>query len=65
MARLPTLFVSHGSPMHALDAGGAGPAWEALGASLPRPSAILAVSAHCVYSAIDAGVLSMDAYRFD
>lgn len=46
MARRPTLFVSHGSPMHALDAGGAGPAWEALAASLPRPRGILMVSAH-------------------
>ena len=46
MQRLPTLFVSHGSPMHALDAGGAGPAWEALAASLPRPRAILVASAH-------------------
>ncbi len=46
MKRLPTLFVSHGSPMHALDAGGAGPAWEALAASLPRPRRILIVSAH-------------------
>jgi len=46
MTRLPTLFVSHGSPMHALDAGGAGPAWEALAASLPRPRSILMVSAH-------------------
>lgn len=44
--RLPALFVSHGSPMHALDAGGAGPAWEALAASLPRPRSILMVSAH-------------------
>lgn len=44
--RLPTLFLSHGSPMHALDAGGAGPAWEALAASLPRPRAILIASAH-------------------
>jgi 4,5-DOPA dioxygenase extradiol len=46
MTRLPTLFVSHGSPMHALDAGGAGPAWEALAASLPCPRSILMVSAH-------------------
>jgi len=44
--RLPTLFLSHGSPMHAVEAGGAGPAWEALAASLPRPRAILIASAH-------------------
>ncbi len=46
MATLPTLFLSHGSPLHALDAGGAGPAWEALAASLPRPRALLVASAH-------------------
>lgn len=46
MARWPTLFVSHGSPMHAIDAGGAGPAWHALVASLPRPRAVLIASAH-------------------
>ncbi len=46
MARLPTLFLSHGSPLHALDAGDAGRAWQALAAALPRPRAILMVSAH-------------------
>ncbi|MGE0580600.1 MAG: dioxygenase [Steroidobacteraceae bacterium] len=46
MERLPTLFLSHGSPLHAVEAGGAGPAWEALAASLPRPRAILIASAH-------------------
>ena len=46
MTRLPTLFISHGSPMHAVDAGGAGQAWRALAESLPRPRAILIASAH-------------------
>jgi len=44
--RLPTLFLSHGSPMHALDAGAAGAAWAQFGRSLPRPRAILMASAH-------------------
>lgn len=43
---LPVVFVSHGSPMHALEAGAAGEAWAALGRELPRPRAILIVSAH-------------------
>jgi 4,5-DOPA dioxygenase extradiol len=43
---LPTLFISHGSPMHALQAGAAGQAWAALGRRLPRPRAILIASAH-------------------
>lgn len=46
MPRLPVLFVSHGSPTHALDAGAAGAAWDALGQSLPRPQAVLAISPH-------------------
>jgi 4,5-DOPA dioxygenase extradiol len=46
MATLPALFISHGSPMHALDAGAAGAAWAGLAASLPRPRAILIASAH-------------------
>jgi 4,5-DOPA dioxygenase extradiol len=46
MPRLPTIFLSHGSPMHALDPGGAGSAWRAIAAGLPRPRAVLVASAH-------------------
>ncbi len=46
MAALPSVFVSHGSPMHALQPGPAGEAWKALGRRLPRPRAILIASAH-------------------
>jgi 4,5-DOPA dioxygenase extradiol len=46
MAPLPSLFVSHGSPMHALEPGAAGEAWKALGRRLPKPKAILIASAH-------------------
>ena len=46
MSRLPVVFVSHGAPTHALEAGAAGLAWEALGRSLPRPQAVLAISPH-------------------
>jgi 4,5-DOPA dioxygenase extradiol len=47
-ATLPAVFVSHGSPMHALEAGATatGRAWTALGRRLPRPRAILIASAH-------------------
>jgi len=45
-APLPTVFLSHGSPMHALEAGAAGEAWAALGRRLGRPRAILMASAH-------------------
>lgn len=46
MPTLPTLFISHGSPMHALDAGAAGKAWSALARKLPVPRAIVIASAH-------------------
>ena len=46
MSALPSVFISHGSPMHALEPGAAGEAWKALGRRLPRPRAILIASAH-------------------
>jgi len=44
--RMPVVFLGHGSPMHAIEDGPFGRAWAALGQSLPRPQAILVVSAH-------------------
>jgi 4,5-DOPA dioxygenase extradiol len=46
VGRLPSVFVSHGSPMHALQPGPAGEAWAALGRRLGRPRAIVIASAH-------------------
>ena len=46
MDRLPSVFVSHGSPMHALQPGAAGEAWKALGKRLGKPKAIVIASAH-------------------
>lgn len=46
MSAAPSVFVSHGSPMHALQPGPAGEAWKALGRRLARPRAILISSAH-------------------
>jgi 4,5-DOPA dioxygenase extradiol len=46
MDRLPSLFVSHGSPMTAIEPGAARDAWIALARALPRPRAILVASAH-------------------
>ena len=43
---LPSLFISHGSPMLALQPGASGPALQRLAAQLPRPKAIVVVSAH-------------------
>jgi 4,5-DOPA dioxygenase extradiol len=44
--RLPTLFLSHGSPMHAVEPGAAGRSWAAIARELPRPRAVLIASAH-------------------
>lgn len=46
MHKLPTLFLSHGSPMHAIHSGAAGQVWAALATQLPRPKAVLIVTAH-------------------
>jgi 4,5-DOPA dioxygenase extradiol len=46
MSELPTLFVSHGAPTLALDPGATGAALCDLASRLPRPRAILVVSAH-------------------
>lgn len=43
---LPSIFISHGSPMLALEPGASGPALLQLAAELPRPKAIVLVSAH-------------------
>lgn len=43
---LPTLFLSHGSPMLAVEPGVYGAAWREMAVALPRPRAILVVSAH-------------------
>lgn len=43
---LPVLFLSHGSPMHALEPGAVREAWAHLARSLGRPRAILVASAH-------------------
>lgn len=43
---LPSLFISHGAPPLALAPGEIGDFWHRLAASLPRPSAVLAISAH-------------------
>ncbi|MCX7962060.1 MAG: dioxygenase [Burkholderiales bacterium] len=45
-AALPAVFVSHGSPMHAIEPGAAREAWRSLAREIGRPRAILVASAH-------------------
>jgi 4,5-DOPA dioxygenase extradiol len=43
---LPALFIGHGSPMNALENNRYTQVWRQLGASMPKPKAVLAISAH-------------------
>jgi 4,5-DOPA dioxygenase extradiol len=43
---LPALFVGHGSPMNAIEDNAFSRAWLSEGRALPRPAAILCISAH-------------------
>ncbi len=44
--RMPALFLGHGSPMNVLEDNRYTRAWRTLGETLPRPKAIVMVSAH-------------------
>ena len=44
--RMPVIFFGHGSPMNTLAHNAYTEAWRKLGAAVPRPKAILAISAH-------------------
>ena len=44
--RMPALFLGHGSPMNVLEENRYTEAWREAGETLPRPRAILAISAH-------------------
>ena len=44
--RMPALFLGHGSPMNAIEDNEFHRGWRALGQRLPRPRAVLCVSAH-------------------
>ena len=49
-ARMPVIFIGHGSPMNAIQDNAFTTHLKTWGAALPRPSAILAVSAHWLTS---------------
>jgi 4,5-DOPA dioxygenase extradiol len=46
MNRMPVLFIGHGSPMNAIEENEFVRGWRNVGETLPRPAAILCVSAH-------------------
>ncbi len=47
-ARMPALFIGHGSPMNAIEDNSFSQTWRKMGKSLPRPQAILSISAHWI-----------------
>ena len=53
--RMPALFLGHGSPMNAIEDNEFHRAWRALGPRLPRPRAVLCVSAHWETRGVYAG----------
>lgn len=44
--QMPILFMGHGSPMNAIEDNEFSRTWKQLGTTLPKPSAILCISAH-------------------
>ena len=44
--RMPAAFIGHGNPMNALETNRYTQAWRAFGRSVPKPRAILVISAH-------------------
>lgn len=46
MSRMPVIFVGHGSPMNAIENNKFSRTWRSIGENMPRPRAILAISAH-------------------
>lgn len=44
--KMPVLFVGHGSPMHAIQTDPVTDNWEIVGQQLPKPQAVVVISAH-------------------
>lgn len=51
MPQTPALFIGHGSPMNTLERNGFTDAWRTMGERLPRPRALVVVSAHWFFGA--------------
>ena len=51
MSRMPALFIGHGNPMNTLEQNGFTDAWTGFGQQLPRPKALLVISAHWYFGA--------------
>ncbi len=56
---MPALFLGHGNPMNALEDNDWTRAWAALGVSMPRPRAALAISAHWYVPGVEVTAMEM------
>jgi 4,5-DOPA dioxygenase extradiol len=56
--KMPVLFVGHGSPMNAIEKNDFTTTWENLGKELPKPKAIICISAH--WETIGTKVLALE-----
>ncbi len=56
---MPAAFIGHGSPMNALELNRHTSAWQAFGQSVPKPRAILVVSAHWYINATAVTAMAM------
>jgi len=55
---MPALFIGHGNPMNAISTNAYTEAWAAMGGSVPKPKAVLCISAHWYVPAV--GVTAME-----
>ena len=46
MTRMPAVFFGHGNPMNAIEENAYTKAWRDIGRAMPKPKAVLAISAH-------------------
>ena len=60
-SRLPIIYFGHGNPMNAILDNACTEGWRSIGASIPKPRAVLCVSAHWYIS--DTRVTSMERLR--
>ena len=61
MRRMPVIFIGHGNPLNAITESRYSREWRAIGEALPRPRAILAISAHWYINGL--AVTSMESPR--
>jgi 4,5-DOPA dioxygenase extradiol len=51
MTTMPAIFIGHGSPMNTLELNGFTKGWRAVGKAVPKPRAVVVISAHWFFGA--------------